>query len=94
MDPAEPCLPLFRAPLPHPCRNSSTMDLTLFAAEAIALNRQLSQHEENEQNKLAEECEALAEGLCSVKLSPPSKSLEHSFSVKEMGCLLTHSPFR
>ncbi|XP_005204810.1 MAP kinase-interacting serine/threonine-protein kinase 1 isoform X1 [Bos indicus] len=55
-------------------RNSSTMDLTLFAAEAIALNRQLSQHEENEQNKLAEESEVLAEGLCSVKLSPPSKS--------------------
>nr|XP_048299869.1 MAP kinase-interacting serine/threonine-protein kinase 1 isoform X3 [Myodes glareolus] len=52
-------------------RNSSTMDLTLFAAEAIALNRQLSQHEENE---LAEEPEALAEGLCSMKLSPPSKS--------------------
>ncbi|XP_021016363.1 MAP kinase-interacting serine/threonine-protein kinase 1 isoform X4 [Mus caroli] len=51
--------------------NSSTMDLTLFAAEAIALNRQLSQHEENE---LAEEQEALAEGLCSMKLSPPSKS--------------------
>ncbi|MBZ3874731.1 MAP kinase-interacting serine/threonine-protein kinase 1 [Sciurus carolinensis] len=52
-------------------RNSSTMDLTLFAAEAIALNRQLSQHEENE---LAEEPEALVEGLCSMKLSPPSKS--------------------
>ncbi|XP_044626652.1 MAP kinase-interacting serine/threonine-protein kinase 1 isoform X2 [Equus asinus] len=52
-------------------RNSSTMDLTLFAAEAIALNRQLSQHEENE---LAKESEALAEGLCSVRLSPPSKS--------------------
>ncbi|XP_068395910.1 MAP kinase-interacting serine/threonine-protein kinase 1 isoform X2 [Eschrichtius robustus] len=52
-------------------RNSSTMDLTLFAAEAIALNRQLSQHEENE---LAKESEVLAEGLCSVKLSPPSKS--------------------
>lgn len=47
------------------------MDLTLFAAEAIALNRQLSQHEENE---LAEEHEALAMGLCSMKLSPPSKS--------------------
>lgn len=47
------------------------MDLTLFAAEAIALNRQLSQHEENE---LAEEPEALAEGLCSMKLSPPFKS--------------------
>ncbi|XP_047288978.1 MAP kinase-interacting serine/threonine-protein kinase 1 isoform X1 [Homo sapiens] len=52
-------------------RNSSTMDLTLFAAEAIALNRQLSQHEENE---LAEEPEALADGLCSMKLSPPCKS--------------------
>lgn len=47
------------------------MDLTLFAAEAIALNRQLSQHEENE---LAEESKALAESLCSVRLSPPSKS--------------------
>lgn len=47
------------------------MDLTLFAAEAIALNRQLSQHEESQQ---AEEQEALAEHLCSVKLSPPSKS--------------------
>lgn len=47
------------------------MDLTLFAAEAIALNRQLSQHEENE---LGEEPEALAEGLRSMKLSPPSKS--------------------
>lgn len=52
-------------------RNSSTMDLTLFAAEAIALNRQLSQHEESQQ---AGEPEALAERLCSVKLSPPSKS--------------------
>lgn len=47
------------------------MDLTLFAAEAIALNRQLSQHEENE---LAQETEVLAESLCSMKLSPPSKS--------------------
>ncbi|XP_027792813.2 MAP kinase-interacting serine/threonine-protein kinase 1 isoform X3 [Marmota flaviventris] len=56
----------------HGCKgNSSTMDLTLFAAEAIALNRQLSQHEENE---LAEEPEVLVEGLCSMKLSPPSKS--------------------
>ena len=47
------------------------MDLTLFAAEAIVLNCQLSQHEENE---LAEEPEALADGLCSMKLSPPCKS--------------------
>ncbi|XP_068949750.1 MAP kinase-interacting serine/threonine-protein kinase 1 isoform X2 [Petaurus breviceps papuanus] len=52
-------------------RNSSTKDLTLFAAEAIALNRQLSQHEEHE---LGEDQEALSAGLCSVRLSPPSKS--------------------
>lgn len=52
-------------------RNGSTADLTLFAAEAIALNRQLSQHEENE---LADESKAVAESLCSMKLSPPSKS--------------------
>ncbi|XP_007480284.1 MAP kinase-interacting serine/threonine-protein kinase 1 isoform X1 [Monodelphis domestica] len=50
-------------------RNSSTKDLTLFAAEAIALNRQLSHHEEH---VLGEE--ALSEGLCSMRLSPPSKS--------------------
>lgn len=47
------------------------MDLTLFAAEAIALNRQLSEHEESE---MAEKPEALAEAMCSVKLSPPAKS--------------------
>lgn len=47
------------------------MDLTLFAAEAIALNRQLSQREEDE---LAQSSESLAGGLCSVRLSPPCKS--------------------
>ncbi|KAH1166080.1 MAP kinase-interacting serine/threonine-protein kinase 1 isoform X1 [Mauremys mutica] len=51
-------------------RNSSTKDLTLFAAEAIALNRQLSQHE----NELDEEQENMAQAVCSMKLSPPSKS--------------------
>uniref|UniRef100_A0A8C3SD05 non-specific serine/threonine protein kinase n=1 Tax=Chelydra serpentina TaxID=8475 RepID=A0A8C3SD05_CHESE len=51
-------------------RNSSTKDLTLFAAEAIALNRQLSQHE----NELEEEQENFAQAMCSMKLSPPSKS--------------------
>ncbi|XP_067323999.1 MAP kinase-interacting serine/threonine-protein kinase 1 isoform X3 [Anolis sagrei] len=51
-------------------RNSSTKDLTLFAAEAIALNRQLSQHE----NHLSEEEESLSQAMCSMKLSPPSKS--------------------
>ncbi|KAM6455757.1 MAP kinase-interacting serine/threonine-protein kinase 1 isoform 3-T5 [Liasis olivaceus] len=51
-------------------RNSSTKELTLFAAEAIALNRQLSQHE----NQLSEEQESLTQAICSMKLSPPSKS--------------------
>nr|XP_008107762.1 PREDICTED: MAP kinase-interacting serine/threonine-protein kinase 1 isoform X2 [Anolis carolinensis] len=51
-------------------RNSSTKDLTLFAAEAIALNRQLSQHE----NHLSEEEKSLSQAMCSMKLSPPSKS--------------------
>ncbi|KAG8132359.1 hypothetical protein E2320_010217 [Naja naja] len=50
--------------------NSSTKELTLFAAEAIALNRQLSQHE----NQLSEEQESLTQAICSMKLSPPSKS--------------------
>lgn len=47
-------------------RNSSTKELTLFAAEAIALNRQLSQHESEQ--------ESPARAVCSVKLSPPAKS--------------------
>lgn len=51
-------------------RNSSTKDLTLFAAEAIALNRQLSQHE----NELSAEQESVARAVCSMKLSPPCKS--------------------
>lgn len=51
-------------------RNSSTKELTLFAAEAIALNRQLSQHE----SELSAEQEGSAHAVCSVKLSPPSKS--------------------
>ncbi|KAH0618650.1 hypothetical protein JD844_018041 [Phrynosoma platyrhinos] len=51
-------------------RNSSTKELTLFAAEAIALNRQLSQHE----NHLSEEQEILSQAMCSMKLSPPSRS--------------------
>ncbi|NXR41406.1 MKNK1 kinase, partial [Zosterops hypoxanthus] len=51
-------------------RNSSTKELTLFAAEAIALNRQLSQHE----SELSAEQESSGHAVCSMKLSPPSKS--------------------
>ncbi|XP_072275359.1 MAP kinase-interacting serine/threonine-protein kinase 1 isoform X1 [Pyxicephalus adspersus] len=51
-------------------RNSSTKDLTLFAAEAIAVNRQLSQHDSD----LNEENESFIQKICSMRLSPPSKS--------------------
>ena len=47
-------------------RNSSTKDLTQFAADAIAFNRQLSQHEEEREDASAV--------VCSMKLSPPSNS--------------------
>uniref|UniRef100_H3CMC2 non-specific serine/threonine protein kinase n=1 Tax=Tetraodon nigroviridis TaxID=99883 RepID=H3CMC2_TETNG len=47
-------------------RNSSTKDLTQFAAEAIAFNRQLSQHEEQQEDAGAV--------VCTMRLSPPSNS--------------------
>ncbi|XP_072129668.1 MAP kinase-interacting serine/threonine-protein kinase 1-like isoform X1 [Mobula birostris] len=51
-------------------RNSSTKDLTHFAAEAIAFNRQLSQQDEEMQG----EQEAIIKTVCSMRLSPPSSS--------------------
>ncbi|KAK2835631.1 hypothetical protein Q5P01_016115 [Channa striata] len=54
-------------PTPHVLqRNSSTKDLTQFAAEAMAFNRQLSQHDEQLQDSGAI--------VCSMRLSPPSNS--------------------
>lgn len=54
-------------PTPHVLqRNSSTKDLTQFAAEAIAFNRQLSQHDEQQEDEGAI--------VCSMRLSPPSNS--------------------
>ncbi|KAA8589996.1 hypothetical protein FQN60_013361 [Etheostoma spectabile] len=47
-------------------RNSSTKDLTQFAAEAIAFNRQLSQHDEQHED--------VGAIVCSMRLSPPSNS--------------------
>ncbi|KAK6484602.1 MAP kinase-interacting serine/threonine-protein kinase 1 isoform X1 [Huso huso] len=47
-------------------RNSSTKDLTQFAADAIAFNRQLSQHDEEQEDLLP--------SVCSMRLSPPSNS--------------------
>ncbi|XP_048457970.1 MAP kinase-interacting serine/threonine-protein kinase 1-like isoform X2 [Rhincodon typus] len=51
-------------------RNSSTKDLTDFAAEAIAFNRQLSQQDE----EMRGEQEAIIKTVCSMRLSPPSNS--------------------
>lgn len=48
------------------CRNSSTKDLTQFAAEAIAFNRQLSQHDEQQGD--------VGAIVCTMRLSPPSNS--------------------
>eukprot|EP00066_Takifugu_rubripes_P023665 XP_011612931.1 PREDICTED: MAP kinase-interacting serine/threonine-protein kinase 1 isoform X1 [Takifugu rubripes] len=54
-------------PTPHVLqRNSSTKDLTQFAAEAIAFNRQLSQHDEQQGDAGAI--------VCTMRLSPPSNS--------------------
>ncbi|KAM3914783.1 MAP kinase-interacting serine/threonine-protein kinase 1 isoform 2-T2 [Leptodactylus fuscus] len=51
-------------------KNSSAKDLTLFAAEAIAVNRQLSQHDSD----LSRDSESFIQKICSMRLSPPSKS--------------------
>uniref|UniRef100_A0A671NIR0 MAP kinase-interacting serine/threonine-protein kinase 1-like n=1 Tax=Sinocyclocheilus anshuiensis TaxID=1608454 RepID=A0A671NIR0_9TELE len=47
-------------------RNCSTKDLTQFAADAIAFNRQLSQKEEEQED--------FGAMVCSMRLSPPSNS--------------------
>ncbi|CAB1314241.1 unnamed protein product [Coregonus sp. 'balchen'] len=55
-------------PTPHFLqRNSSTKDLTQFAADAIAFNRQLSQHDEEQE-------EVVTTIVTSMRLSPPSNS--------------------
>uniref|UniRef100_A0AAQ4PAH0 non-specific serine/threonine protein kinase n=1 Tax=Gasterosteus aculeatus aculeatus TaxID=481459 RepID=A0AAQ4PAH0_GASAC len=46
--------------------NSSTKDLSQFAADAIAFNRQLSQHDEQRED--------VGAVVCPVRLSPPSNS--------------------
>ncbi|KAM8875339.1 MAP kinase-interacting serine/threonine-protein kinase 1 isoform 2-T2 [Spinachia spinachia] len=54
-------------PTPHVLqRNSSTKDLSQFAADAIAFNRQLSQHDEQRED--------VGAAVCPVRLSPPSNS--------------------
>uniref|UniRef100_A0A7M4EP90 non-specific serine/threonine protein kinase n=2 Tax=Crocodylus porosus TaxID=8502 RepID=A0A7M4EP90_CROPO len=54
-------------------RNSSAKELTSFAAEAIAVNRQLMQHDEDEEEEEARPIIIKATS-CSMQLSPPSES--------------------
>ncbi|XP_068929361.1 MAP kinase-interacting serine/threonine-protein kinase 2 isoform X3 [Petaurus breviceps papuanus] len=54
-------------------RNSSAKELTSFAAEAIAVNRQLAQREEDEEEEENRPIVIKATS-CSMQLSPPSKS--------------------
>lgn len=51
------------------CRNSSAKDLTFFTAEAMAVNRQLAQHQEEEEQPIL-----ITATSCSMRLSPPSQS--------------------
>ncbi|MGH0147846.1 UNVERIFIED_CONTAM: hypothetical protein FKN15_050402 [Acipenser sinensis] len=50
-------------------RNSSAKDLTFFTAEAMAVNRQLAQHQEEEEQPIL-----ITATSCSMRLSPPSQS--------------------
>lgn len=61
---------------PHPVpRNSCAKDLTSFAAEAIAMNRQLAQREEDAAEEAGQEQPVVirATSRC-LQLSPPSQS--------------------
>ncbi|KAE8631961.1 hypothetical protein XENTR_v10001375 [Xenopus tropicalis] len=57
-------------------RNSSAKDLTSFAAEAIAMNRQLMEREEEEEGtESSSSCPIVVKATsCSMQLSPPSES--------------------
>lgn len=68
-------------PPPHakplsPRRNSSAKELTSFAAEAIAVNRQLTQRDEDEEEEAEEEARPIIIKATSraMQLSPPSES--------------------
>ncbi|NWU07101.1 MKNK2 kinase, partial [Cephalopterus ornatus] len=57
-------------------RNSSAKELTCFAAEAIAVNRQLTRHDEDEEEEAEEEARPIIIKATSraMQLSPPSES--------------------
>ncbi|KAL6459292.1 hypothetical protein MHYP_G00327640 [Metynnis hypsauchen] len=56
-------------------RNSSAKDLTFFAGQAVAVNRQLAQQDDLEEQQMEEDApQVVTVGACSMRLSPPSTS--------------------
>ncbi|XP_051950031.1 MAP kinase-interacting serine/threonine-protein kinase 2-like [Xyrauchen texanus] len=57
-----------------PQRNSSTKDLTFFASKAVAMNRQLAEQDDLEEQQLQDPPQFVMNGATSMRLSPPSNS--------------------
>uniref|UniRef100_A0A672LQC4 non-specific serine/threonine protein kinase n=1 Tax=Sinocyclocheilus grahami TaxID=75366 RepID=A0A672LQC4_SINGR len=55
-------------------RNSSTRDLTVFAGKAVAMNRQLAEQDDLEEQQLQDSPQVVTAGATSMRLSPPSNS--------------------
>uniref|UniRef100_A0A9J8CC81 non-specific serine/threonine protein kinase n=3 Tax=Cyprinus carpio TaxID=7962 RepID=A0A9J8CC81_CYPCA len=55
-------------------RNSSTKDLTFFAGKAVAMNRQLAEQDDLEEQQLQDSPQVVTAGATSMRLSPPSNS--------------------
>uniref|UniRef100_A0A673I0S6 non-specific serine/threonine protein kinase n=1 Tax=Sinocyclocheilus rhinocerous TaxID=307959 RepID=A0A673I0S6_9TELE len=55
-------------------RNSSTRDLTFFAGKAVAMNRQLAEQDDLEEQELQDSPQVVTAGATSMRLSPPSNS--------------------
>lgn len=59
---------------PHAHRNSSTKDLTFFAGKAFAMNRQLAEQDDLEEQQQQDSPQVVTIGASSMRLSPPSNS--------------------
>lgn len=57
-----------------PQRNSSTKDLTFFAGKAVAMNRQLAEQDDLEEQQLQDTPQVVTASATSMRLSPPSNS--------------------
>ncbi|XP_051526088.1 MAP kinase-interacting serine/threonine-protein kinase 2b isoform X1 [Myxocyprinus asiaticus] len=57
-----------------PQRNSNTKDLTFFAGKAVAMNRQLAEQDDLEEQQLQDPPHVVTAGATSMRISPPSNS--------------------